>query len=70
VKTRAPERVGQAVQSIRKAGTVVIVSGGPGGIQSVPLDLSELVVYQKRIAGALFGGANRWRLSDLVLVRL
>jgi hypothetical protein len=34
-----PEHVGGAVQSIRKAGTVVVVSGGPAGNQSVPLDL-------------------------------
>lgn len=55
-----PEHVGGAVQSIRKAGTVVVVSGGPWGIQSVPLDLLELVMYQKRITGAVFGGASGW----------
>ncbi|MGV0837554.1 NDMA-dependent alcohol dehydrogenase [Mycolicibacterium thermoresistibile] len=44
-----------AVESVRKAGTVVITSLGRGGIGSIPVDLMMFPLYQKRIQGSLFG---------------
>ena len=49
------EHVAQAFASIRKAGTVVVVSVGTE--PSIPISLAELTMYQKRIQGSLFGAS-------------
>lgn len=49
------EIAGQALDSIRKAGTVVVTSLGRGGVGSFPVDLMMFPLYQKRIQGSLFG---------------
>ena len=53
--------ISQALDSIRKAGTVVVVGAGPHKVTDVPINLVELVIYQKRILGSLFGGAGGWK---------
>ncbi|EFC86694.1 NDMA-dependent alcohol dehydrogenase [Parafrankia sp. EUN1f] len=54
--------IGAAFSSIRKAGTCVVV--GLGNILadgSLPLSLHELVLFQKRLQGSLFGACNPMR---------
>jgi S-(hydroxymethyl)glutathione dehydrogenase/alcohol dehydrogenase len=52
------EHIAQGFASIRKAGTVVIAGFGNPMDVGVPLPGPELVLYQKRIQGAIFGMAN------------
>lgn len=53
-----PEHVGQAFGAIRKGGTAVVTGMGPNVGSSVPIDLTELTLYQKRLQGSLFGQCN------------
>jgi len=53
-----PEHVGQAFAAIRKAGTVVVTGVGSMYDDTIPVSLSELTFFQKRIQGALFGQMN------------
>lgn len=53
-----PEHVGQAFAAIRKGGTAVVTGMGPNSGSEVPIDLTELTLYQKRIQGSLFGQCN------------
>src|SRR5581483_7526610 len=52
------EHIAAGLTSIRKNGTLVVV--GVGNVKSVgiPISAGELVLYQKRIQGSLFGAAN------------
>jgi NDMA-dependent alcohol dehydrogenase len=51
--------IGAAVSAIRKAGTVVVTGvGSAHGPASVPLNLLELPMYQKRIQGAIYGATS------------
>jgi S-(hydroxymethyl)glutathione dehydrogenase/alcohol dehydrogenase len=55
----AGEHVTAAVESIRKAGTCVLV--GMGRFEedtSIPVPVRHVVLYQKRIQGALFGSCS------------
>jgi NDMA-dependent alcohol dehydrogenase len=52
------EHVGQAMASIRKAGTVVVTGLGDMTDVGVPLSLADLTLFQKRLQGALFGSSN------------
>jgi S-(hydroxymethyl)glutathione dehydrogenase/alcohol dehydrogenase len=52
------EYIAQAFSAIRKAGTVVATAVGPSGTIGIPVSLSELTLYQKRIQGALFGASS------------
>lgn len=52
------EHVAQAFSSIRKAGTTVVTGVGNSDEIGVPIAISELTLYQKRLQGALFGGSN------------
>jgi Zn-dependent alcohol dehydrogenase len=52
------EHVGQAVSSIRKAGTVVVTGLGNLMDIGVPISLAEITLFQKRIQGSLFGASN------------
>lgn len=56
VGTTTGEHVAQAFSAVRKAGTVVVT--GAGGGVGIPVALTELVVMQKRIQGALFGASS------------
>jgi len=49
------EHVGQAMNAIRKAGTVVVTGAGPVKVSDVPINLIDLTMSQKRIVGALYG---------------
>ena len=49
------KHVGQAFTAIAKSGTVVVTSVGTE--TSIPVSLSDLVLYQKRIQGSLFGAS-------------
>lgn len=53
------EHIAQAVDSIRKAGTVVM-TGLPCAADDVaiPVSLRHLVLFQKRLQGSLFGASN------------
>jgi NDMA-dependent alcohol dehydrogenase len=53
-----PEHVGQAFASIRKGGTVVVTSIGKFREIGIPVPLSELTLWQKRIQGSLFGESS------------
>jgi NDMA-dependent alcohol dehydrogenase len=50
--------VAEAFSAIRKAGTVVVVGLGDYSAVGVPISLSELTLYQKRIQGSLFGASS------------
>jgi len=52
------QHIAEGFASIRKAGTVVIAGFGNPADVGVPLSGPELVLYQKRIQGAIFGMAN------------
>ncbi len=61
------EHIAEAVNSVRKAGTVVLT--GTGGMRQggVPLNSTMFTVFQKRLQGALFGGCNpRWDIPNLL----
>ena len=53
-----PEHVGQAMASIRKAGTVVVTALGNIADTPLPVSLADVTLFQKRIQGALFGASN------------
>jgi NDMA-dependent alcohol dehydrogenase len=55
---RTGEHIGQAFRATRKGGTVVVTGLGPLSEQSIPVDLVELSMYQKRIQGCLYGNAG------------
>jgi S-(hydroxymethyl)glutathione dehydrogenase/alcohol dehydrogenase len=41
--------------AIRKGGTVVVTAAGSQDLASIPVNLLELTMYQKRIQGSMFG---------------
>ena len=54
-----PEHVGQAMASIRKAGTVVVTAlGNIADTTPIPVSLADVTLFQKRIQGAMFGMSN------------
>jgi S-(hydroxymethyl)glutathione dehydrogenase/alcohol dehydrogenase len=54
-----PEYIGQAMASIRKAGTVVVTAlGNIADTTPVPISLADVTLFQKRIQGAMFGMSN------------
>jgi NDMA-dependent alcohol dehydrogenase len=54
-----PEMVGQAMASIRKAGTVVVTAlGNIADTTPLPVSLADVTLFQKRIQGAMFGMSN------------
>jgi len=54
-----PEHLGQAMASIRKAGTVVVTAlGNIADTTPLPVSLADITLFQKRIQGALFGASN------------
>lgn len=53
-----PEHVGEAFSAIRKGGTAVVTGLGDNSGAGVPIDLTELTLYQKRVQGSLFGQCN------------
>lgn len=54
-----PEHVGQAMASIRKAGTVVVTAlGDINSTEALPVSLADVTLFQKRIQGAMFGMSN------------
>src|SRR4051794_7962214 len=52
------EHIGQAFSTVRKAGTVVVTAIAPTGAMNIPVSLPELVLFQKRIQGSLYGGLS------------
>jgi S-(hydroxymethyl)glutathione dehydrogenase/alcohol dehydrogenase len=52
------EHIAQGFASVRKAGTLVVAGFGNPAAVGVPIAGPELVLYQKRIQGAIFGMAN------------
>ena len=61
------DHIAEAVNSIRKAGTVVLT--GTGGMRGsgIPINHTMFTVFQKRLQGALFGGCNpRWDIPNLL----
>ncbi|WP_127782187.1 NDMA-dependent alcohol dehydrogenase [Rhodococcus sp. X156] len=52
------EQVAQAFAAIRKAGTCVVTGLGNAMQMGLPINLVELVLYQKRIQGSLFGASS------------
>jgi NDMA-dependent alcohol dehydrogenase len=53
-----PEHVSQAFSSIRKAGTAVVTGLGDITEVGLPIAISELTLFQKRLQGAMFGHSN------------
>ncbi|GAA1869387.1 NDMA-dependent alcohol dehydrogenase [Pseudonocardia alni subsp. carboxydivorans] len=54
-----PDHVGQAMASIRKAGTVVVTAlGDINSTEPLPVSLADVTLFQKRIQGAMFGMSN------------
>jgi NDMA-dependent alcohol dehydrogenase len=49
--------VGQALRAVRKAGTCVVVGLGETRSRDGDIPLTELVLYQKRLQGSLFGAS-------------
>ncbi len=50
--------IGEAFQSIRKAGTVVVTGLGDATEVGIPVSPMELTLFQKRIQGSLFGASS------------
>jgi NDMA-dependent alcohol dehydrogenase len=53
-----PEHVAQALGAVRKAGTCVVTALGNITEVGLPIAISELTLFQKRLQGALFGASN------------
>jgi Zn-dependent alcohol dehydrogenase len=49
------EHVGQAFDSVRKAGTVVVTAVAPMALTSIPVSPFILAMFQKRLQGCLYG---------------
>lgn len=49
------EHIGQAFESIRKAGTVVVTGVAPMALDSIPVSPFMLAMFQKRLQGCLYG---------------
>jgi len=49
------DHVGQAFSAIRKGGTVVLTAAANIAADTLPVNLLELTMHQKRVQGALFG---------------
>ena len=63
---RTGEHIGQAFSAIRKAGTVVVTGLGSYLDTTIPVDMAELTLYQKRIQGCLYGnGSPRLQIPRL-----
>lgn len=77
---RTGAHVGEAFSAIRKGGTVVVTGLGDYREQSIPVDMFELSMFQKRIQGCLYGNGsprdqipqltNLYRTGDLKLDEL
>ncbi len=52
------EHVADAFAAIRKGGTAVVTGLGDNAAIGLPISLTELTLYQKRIQGSLFGQCN------------
>ncbi|HTK62944.1 MAG TPA: zinc-binding dehydrogenase [Pseudonocardia sp.] len=52
------EHIAQAFGSLRKGGTVVVTGAGDGREVGIPVPITELIMYQKRIQGAVFGSTS------------
>jgi NDMA-dependent alcohol dehydrogenase len=75
-----PEHVGEAFSAVRKAGTLVLTSGGNVMEAGLPVGFTELVMFQKRIQGAVYGQMSptkdvprlldMWRAGKLKLEEL
>ncbi|WP_433502151.1 NDMA-dependent alcohol dehydrogenase [Pseudonocardia halophobica] len=52
------EHVAQAFATTRKAGTTVVTGLGDFSEVGLPIAISELTLFQKRLQGALFGNSN------------
>ena len=64
---RTGEHIGQAFSAIRKAGTVVVTGLGSYLDTTIPVDMAELTLYQKRIQGCLYGnGSPRLQIPRLL----
>jgi S-(hydroxymethyl)glutathione dehydrogenase/alcohol dehydrogenase len=62
-----PEHVAQAFGSIRKAGTCVVTGLGHLREVGLPIAISELTLFQKRLQGSLFGASNpNWDILRLL----
>ncbi|MBV9313167.1 MAG: NDMA-dependent alcohol dehydrogenase [Pseudonocardia sp.] len=53
-----PEHVAEAFSSIRKQGTVVVTGLGSLTKVGLPIAISELTLFEKKLKGALFGSSN------------
>jgi S-(hydroxymethyl)glutathione dehydrogenase/alcohol dehydrogenase len=51
----AGEHIGQAFESVRKAGTVVLTGVAPMALDSIPVSPFILAMFQKRLQGCLYG---------------
>ncbi len=49
------EHIGQAFDSVRKGGTVVVTGVAPMDVQSIPISPFMLAMFQKRLQGCLYG---------------
>jgi S-(hydroxymethyl)glutathione dehydrogenase/alcohol dehydrogenase len=59
VGVTSPEHVAEGVAAIRKAGTCVLVGMGRAAEDiGIPVSVREVVLYQKRIQGSLFGASS------------
>jgi NDMA-dependent alcohol dehydrogenase len=54
-----PEQVAAGIRAIRKAGTCVMVGmGAMAQDTAIPVSVREMVLYQKRLQGSLFGASS------------
>lgn len=52
------EHVGQAFDSVRKAGTVVVTAVAPMAVTSIPVSPFMLAMFEKRLQGCLYGSMS------------
>jgi S-(hydroxymethyl)glutathione dehydrogenase/alcohol dehydrogenase len=61
------EHVAQALSSVRKAGTAVVVGLGDMTSIGLPISIGELTLFQKRLQGSLFGQSNpNWDIQNQI----
>jgi NDMA-dependent alcohol dehydrogenase len=61
------DHVGQALASVRKAGTVVVTALGNLAAVGAPISLGDLTLMHKRLQGCLFGESNpRFDIPNLL----
>lgn len=59
--------IGKGIDSVRKAGTVVMTSVAKASLQAIPMNVLQFAMFQKRIQGVLYGMMSPTRDVPMLL---